>query len=193
MRYRVLGPLRIAEAGNETGPPGERQRRLLAALVLERGSVVPADRLVDLLWPDRLPADQAAALQTHVFRLRRILPEGAIETSGAGYRLNAEPDDVDAHSFARVVAEAMSVRADEPHRAVEMLDDALSWWRGEPYDELADLDAARIEASRLRELETLAREERLVALTQIGTDRDVLSDLIAFAGQHPFANGPPSS
>ncbi len=71
-----------------------------------------------------------------------------------------------------------------------MLDDALSWWRGEPYDELADLDAARIEVSRLRELETLAREERLVALMQIGTDRDVLPDLIAFAGQHPLRERP---
>ena len=116
MRYRVLGPLRITDGDRDLTPSGDRQRRLLAALVLERGAVVSADRLAELLWPDRLPADQASALQTHVFRLRRVLPEGAIETVGAGYRLAATADDIDAHHFAELVTDAIAEGSGGPLR-----------------------------------------------------------------------------
>ena len=116
MRYRVLGPLRITDGDRDLTPSGDRQRRLLAALVLERGAVVSADRLAELLWPDRLPADQASALQTHVFRLRRVLPEGAIETVGAGYRLAAPADDIDADRFAELVTDAIAEGSSDPRR-----------------------------------------------------------------------------
>ena len=128
VRYRVLGPLRITDGDRDLTPSGDRQRRLLAALVLERGAVVSADRLAELLWPDRLPADQASALQTHVFRLRRVLPEGAIETVGAGYRLAAAADDIDADRFAELVTDAIAEGSSDPRRALALLDEALSLW-----------------------------------------------------------------
>src|SRR5262249_49192688 len=159
------------------------QRRLLAGLVAARGAVVTTDRLVDLLWGDRLPADHAAALQTHVFRVRRTLPDGAIETIGAGYRLLARPREVDAERFCVLVAEAVPVTAEDTGRGLALLDEALSLWRGEPYDELADTDAGRIEAARLREVEVIAREARLSILvaTASGGDRlDVLAEIVAF-------------
>ena len=192
MRYRVLGPLCLIDGDRDVTPPGDRQRRLLSALVLERGSVVSADRLAELLWPDRLPADQASALQTHIFRLRRVLPEGAIETVGAGYRLGASPDDLDAHHFGALVSDAISIGVDDPRGALARLDEALALWRGEPYEDLAETDAGRIEAARLRELHVVAREQRFVVLAALGGGDagDALADLVAFVAEHPLRERP---
>ena len=72
LRVDVLGPLLVTDpAGLDRTPSGGLQRRLLAWMVLHRGRIVAADRTIDALWPDRLPADPAAALQNHVSRLRR--------------------------------------------------------------------------------------------------------------------------
>ncbi|HTN81216.1 MAG TPA: BTAD domain-containing putative transcriptional regulator [Acidimicrobiales bacterium] len=179
------------DGDREVTPSGDRQRRLLAALVAARGSVVSGDRLVELLWGDRLPADHVAALQTHVFRLRRVLPEGAIETAPTGYRLVADAGDVDAECFSALVAEAIAAKATSSARALALLDDALSLWRGEPYEELAEMDAGRIEAARLRETEVVAREERLATMASINPDHhDLLAELVAFAARHPLRERP---
>ncbi|MGH7448021.1 MAG: hypothetical protein ACREK1_04030 [Longimicrobiales bacterium] len=57
MKICVLGPLELRPG---TGAPivatGTRQRLLLAALVLHAPRVVSADRLIDILWHDNLPA-----------------------------------------------------------------------------------------------------------------------------------------
>src|SRR5690606_13098288 len=79
VRVEVLGPLRVRDAsGRDVTPPGEKQRRLLALLVLRRGRVVSADAAIEALWPADLPHDPLAALQNHVARLRRLLPDGLI-------------------------------------------------------------------------------------------------------------------
>jgi DNA-binding SARP family transcriptional activator len=84
----VLGPLRARDAaGRDVTPVGILQRRLLALLVLRRGRVVSADTAIDVLWPGRPPREPAAALHNHLFRLRRGLPEGVIESAGNGYRI----------------------------------------------------------------------------------------------------------
>ena len=73
----MLGPIRVVDAeGRDVTPDGALQRRLLALLVLRRGQVVSADAAVDVLWPTDRPRDPAAALQNHLFRLRRALPDG---------------------------------------------------------------------------------------------------------------------
>src|SRR5829696_2283042 len=94
----VLGALRVRDpsSGADRTPPGELQRRLLALLVLERGREVSTDRAVEALWPTRPPRDPAAALQTHVFRLRQALPDGTVISSSRGYVLVGAGVDVDA-------------------------------------------------------------------------------------------------
>ena len=187
MRYRVLGPLCVTkDDGAEVTPGGERQRRLLAALLLEGGAIVGTDRLVDLLWPRGLPADQAGALQTHVFRLRRVLPHGAIDTAAGGYRLDVVADEVDARRFMAAVARATGRRADDPAGALAELDEALSWWRGQPYEDLADTDAGRLEAERLLEVRARALDERFATLLALGRGGEALADLHVHAATHPL-------
>jgi predicted ATPase/DNA-binding SARP family transcriptional activator len=186
----VLGPVRLLLDGRDRTPRGALQRRLLCALALRASAEAPADDLADLLWPDGLPADHRAALQTHVFRLRRLLPEGAISTTASGYRLDLGSDGLDAIRFEAALYDATALRGDDPQAAVRALDDMLGWWRGPPFDELADVDDARIEAGRLAELHTRAREERFDCLLALGRHHEVLADLEAFAAHEPLRERP---
>ena len=115
MRYRVLGPLEVIDdGGRDVTPTGPLQRRLLAGLLLYAGRVVSVDRLADLLSPSDAPADLAAALQTHVFRLRRSLPDVVVTRQPPGYRLEASPDEIDALGFAAAVGKAAARRTHDP-------------------------------------------------------------------------------
>ncbi|WP_253261062.1 AfsR/SARP family transcriptional regulator [Rhodococcus ruber] len=145
VRVEVLGPIRVLDGDRrDITPDGLLQRRLLALLVLRRGRVVPAHSAVDALWPSRLPADPAAALQNHMFRLRRGLPHGLIESVGEGYRLDPARVEVDAD---RLVAVSTGGTTD----AAE-IEAVLARWQGPAYPELDDVDEARVEATRLEEL-----------------------------------------
>ena len=46
--FRILGPLEVLHDGRPVELGGQRQRALLAALLLHHGQVVSTDRLVDL-------------------------------------------------------------------------------------------------------------------------------------------------
>ncbi len=87
---RVLGPLTavrggVALTGRELS--SRKGRRMLAVLLVERGGLVPADRLVDVLWPEGPPADPAAGVATLVSRLRALLGPESIAGSRAAYGL----------------------------------------------------------------------------------------------------------
>ena len=148
-RYRVLGPLEVADRDQLIRIPSTQQRLLLAMLLVDAGRTVSADHLIDELWPDCLPRDPAAALRTQVSRLRRRLGASAnrLRTEEHGYRLDVEPDQVDARLFERLLADGR-------------VDEALALWRGPPLVEFAERDFARAEAVRLEELCVAARECR---------------------------------
>jgi predicted ATPase/DNA-binding SARP family transcriptional activator len=191
LSFQVLGPLRVLdEHGGDLTPPGELQRRLLEALLVEHGAVVPADRLADLLWGEQLPANQATALQTHVSRLRKHLPGCPISHERGGYRLGVDAERIDAESFERLVLAAAAVRAEDPARAVALVEEALRAWRGEPFPLLADGDAARAARARLLELCHRARDERIEALLALGGAAEVLADLEAAVIEHPSRERP---
>jgi hypothetical protein len=83
----------------------------------------------------------------YVSQLRKLLGADALETVGAGYRLCADSDDVDAEQFERMIAEGgRLVRAGDAGAAAA-LRDALSLWRGPPFGELAVEPFARAAAA----------------------------------------------
>src|SRR4051812_49715783 len=90
----VLGPLQLGPGATVLGA---KQRRLLAALVLDANRAVSPDRLVHALWGDRTAqAAQAttATLHSHVSRLRRHLElaRSAPRVSTAGSDHPPAPD-----------------------------------------------------------------------------------------------------
>src|SRR5579862_5096106 len=95
VQIRMLGPLEVLlDDGAPADVPGARLRGVLAALALRPGQVVPKASLIDWIWGEQPPADAAGALQRLVSRLRKALPDEAIDGQPEGYRLRAEPDAV---------------------------------------------------------------------------------------------------
>src|SRR2546425_6548432 len=90
MEFRILGPLEIVEHGRLLPAGGEKQRTMLALLLLHHGEVVAATRLIDALWGEEPPETAATALHGHVSRLRKLLPREALLTRAPGYLLRIE-------------------------------------------------------------------------------------------------------
>jgi predicted ATPase/DNA-binding SARP family transcriptional activator len=189
--FGILGPVRVVDgAGVDVTPPGPLQRRLLAMLLLHRGRPVHADLLADALWPDQLPRDHLAALQTHVFRLRRLLPAGAIRHQPPGYRFDLDGAVLDADEFERAVSAGVAAMAADAGGAVTLLEGALGWWRGLPFTELGEVDDGRIEATRLEELHARAQEERLGALVSCRRHGEAIPELEALVAREPLRERP---
>lgn len=162
MRFGVLGPLEVWSDEGELVPvSGPRPRALLAILLLDAGRLVPVERLIDGQYGDEPPAGAANAIQAHVSRLRRGLPQGLIEFHGTGYLLAVDPADVDVHVFERLAREGRKALASgEAGRAARVLKDALELWRGPA---LADVPFWRAQVARLDEVRLAAREDLVEA------------------------------
>lgn len=72
----VLGEVSAHRNGSAVDLGGLKQRAVLALLVLARGDVVPADRLVESLWGAAQPRNGTGALHSYVSHLRRRLEPG---------------------------------------------------------------------------------------------------------------------
>ena len=96
-RYSVLEPVRarVPDPRSARGPAGraaiavggQKQRALLALLLLDAGRVVSVDRLVDALWGERPPRTAPTSLQNFVSQLRKSLGADVLVTRPPGYLL----------------------------------------------------------------------------------------------------------
>ncbi|MGI5207813.1 BTAD domain-containing putative transcriptional regulator [Spirillospora sp. CA-108201] len=188
MRFGVLGPLEVrTEDGRAVPVPDRKVRALLADLLAHAGRVVPADRLVDDLWGDALPADPVATLRARVSQLRRTLEDaepGAralVETRPPGYRLAARTDALD---FADLAGRAGSDPG--PAARAARLGEALRLWRGPAFADFADAPFAAPEIARLDELRLAALEGRAEARLELGDDAALAAELRGPVDEHPF-------
>jgi predicted ATPase/DNA-binding SARP family transcriptional activator len=85
---------------------GDRPQALLASLASRPGRPVPADELIELVWGAEPPVNELKSLQVLISRTRSACGADAIVREGAGYRLGAEPDEVDTVRLSRLVREA---------------------------------------------------------------------------------------
>ena len=188
LRIDVLGPIRVIDGERDVTPTGSLQRRLLALLVLYRGRVVTVDSAIDVLWPSALPNDPAAALQNHLFRLRRGLPDDVIVSIADGYRLDPTRVDVDADRLASALG--------DPERAngasSAEFDEVLARWQGPAFPELGDLDAGRDEAFRLDELRCRASERHAEIRLAAGAIEGLAAELAALCNAQPLRERPRS-
>lgn len=170
LEFRLLGPFEVAAAGRPVEIGSPKQRALLATLALHHNQVVPVDVLAEALWGDRLPASVPAAVQTLVYRLRRVLgdqagAEGLLRGGGEGYLLETDPGCVDICRFDTLVAEArQAMAAGETETAAQRFRESLWLWRGPALAGLTECDfargpAARLEEARLEAVEELAEAE----------------------------------
>lgn len=196
----MLGPVGVALDGAAVDLGTPKQRALVAALALSQGRAVSVDAIVDLLWGDAPPAAVGATLQGYVSQLRRVLepdrprraPATVLVTVAPGYALRTAADALDATRFERAVEEAHRRLAAGDLTAAELdataasLDEALGLWRGTPYAELGDADAAVAERARLEELRLVAQEDRAAVGLALGQHATVVAELEALTAAHPL-------
>ena len=172
--------------GRDVTPDGTLQRRLLALLVVRRGHVVSPDAAIEALWPAGRPRDPGAALQNHLYRLRRDLPAGVVESTANGYRLEPSAIELDADRL----VEALRGGAAMDGAARSAVDAILARWHGPAYPELADVDEGRTEAARLEELRVQAAEARAEQRLAAGDTDGLVAELTALADEHPLRERP---
>ncbi|MEH1127757.1 AfsR/SARP family transcriptional regulator [Micromonospora sp. CPCC 206061] len=190
MRFGVLGPLRVQDAeGAEVVLRSRHERTLLAMLLVRAGRVAPVDRLVEALWPDRIPASHASNLQTYVSRLRDRLRDVSIEHRDGGYLLRLDAEQLDVLVFRREVAAAReALAAGDAAGAADRFRRGLAQWRGRPFADLPALEgiARTWEAERLDAVEDQVDAE-LAAGEHLP---DVLSRLHRLIAEHPLRERP---
>lgn len=185
MSIALLGPLRVGEDGSSVSP---RDRAVLVALALRPGTVVSPEGLADALWDGTVPPRTwSKIVQGSVMRLRRVLGGQAIETTTSGYRLVLHGDELDIHTFERLVERAGSLaELGEHERAVITLDEALGLWRGAAFGDLNDWPPAHAAAVHLDELRQAAEESRLRSLLFVTAPEAVVGQARTLVSLQPL-------
>ncbi|MFG2296456.1 BTAD domain-containing putative transcriptional regulator [Streptomyces sp. NPDC048603] len=190
---KVLGPFRVEVDGRPVDAGGRLARMVLVQLLLARGAVVPTERIIERLWPRRVPSSAQASLHAYVARLRRVLEPGRAPRTPArllvsapyGYALALEQEAVDAWAFEARVA-ACSAAGLPAHAAAEGLAGALASWGGPPYAEFSDEPWTAGERARLEEVHRTARERLAAARLGSGQADRALADATALTREQPL-------
>jgi len=184
---RVLGPVEVEVDGVPVDLGGPALRRLLTALAVDAGRVVPDDRLADAVWGAAPPAGARRALQVYVSRLRTALGPGTVEREGGGYRLLVGPGGLDVDVFVGAIEDGRSAAAaGDPAAAADRFAMALRAWRGEPFADLDGADRVAAVRSRLGELRASAEEELAAARIEAGDAAAAVADLTELVRAAPL-------
>jgi len=176
LEFRVLGSLEVSDDGRPIVIGGQKQRALLALLLLHANEVVSRERLIDELWETDPPETARTALQVHISQLRKALGRERIVTQAPGYRAAVGPGELDLERFEQLTADGADRAA---------LREALALWRGAPLAELGDA-YARMERGRLEEQRLLALERRIDADLAHGRHADLVPELDGLVREHPL-------
>lgn len=190
VQFRILGPLTASRDGQNLALGGERQRALLAVLLVHANETVSTERLIEQLFGRAAQGTPANAIHVAVLRLRRALGDGAgamLLTRRGGYVLELDRDQLDAAIFERLLGEGRELLArGDPAGASARLREALDLWRGPPLDDLAAVEDVAPEIRRLEELRLRAEMERIDAELALGHAAEVVSELERLTTQSPL-------
>jgi DNA-binding winged helix-turn-helix (wHTH) protein len=165
LNVHVLGPLEVLSDGVDVRLGGPKQRTVLALLVAEVGKPVSVDALIDGVWGDEPTTGARSTLQTYVSNLRAAIGDVIVRDDG-GYRLVADPENVDAVEFERAVEHVTTLVETDPAEAAQLLRAALVLWRGHPYSDVSGAFPLELEAAT-----TANRKRRRTVRRRVGPDR----------------------
>ncbi|WP_341360023.1 BTAD domain-containing putative transcriptional regulator [Georgenia sp. M64] len=189
LSVRVLGNLSVRRGTttlDAAGLGGPKPRQILEILVLNLGSPVSKDQLVDTIWAGRPPAEGTATLESYVSVLRRHLQPGAgrtgpLRTTTGGYVLDRDAVDLDLDDFDAALrageaaadpdtAYAHVVEALRLGSATLLADEVRPSW----VQAARDLHAARVHGARVRAAELAVGTGRFAAA--VGWARSAVED-----------------
>jgi DNA-binding SARP family transcriptional activator len=183
LEFHILGPLEVVDGEEVLHLGGQKQRALLALLLLDPNRVVSTDRIVDALWGEQPPRTAATSLQNFVSQLRKLVGPETLVTKPPGYELRLSGEQLDLERFRRLVDEARGEPAEE---RAEGLRRALALWRGPPLADLGFESFAQSEIVRLQELRLAVVEDRVEAELEAGRHAELAGELETLAEEHPL-------
>ncbi|GII77355.1 SARP family transcriptional regulator [Sphaerisporangium rufum] len=192
IRFQLLGPLRVWRGDTEVELGSDKQRAVLALLLLKAGAPVRRQEIIDAVWGERAPVSVVNLVQTYVGRLRRRIDPDHVARSasswlaglGSAYALRLDRCDADVLRFRSAAAEAR--RAAAPRESLGLMLRALELWQGTC---LADLDhvlkghpwVRAVDQERINVLLDAAR-----TALELGLAGEVLPQLRAVAAAEPL-------
>ncbi|GAB3158211.1 BTAD domain-containing putative transcriptional regulator [Micromonospora sonneratiae] len=190
--FAVLGALRVSHLDRTIPITANRQRVLLATLLLSRGETVSVPALVDRIWADQVPTHAKASLHSLVRRLRQALGAGdgpgeLIGTRANGYVIDITPESLDLGRFDALRAAATA--SADPGRRAELLRDALALWRGEPLADIVSEVLHREDVPPLTERWAQATEEYFDAELTLGHHAEIIPELRRATRRSPLREG----
>jgi DNA-binding SARP family transcriptional activator/tetratricopeptide (TPR) repeat protein len=190
----VLGSVEVRRPAGVLALSGVKQRSALALLVLRLNRVVAVDQFIDQLYGEDVPSANArGTVQRLMSRLRHLIDAGTsagltakLEARAGGYRLLADPAQVDVCVFDRLAQEGREALAAEDFgRAVALLRDGLAVWRGPALsgvvERVREAPAARLEEARL-----LVWEDCIEAGLALGDHERLVAELGELVALHPL-------
>ena len=187
MQFSILGALEVRDGDRTLSLGGPRERALLAFLLLHANEVVPADRLLDAVWGAELQGGRHSGLHVRISQLRKRLGPARIVTRPPGYLIEVKPGELDLDRFEQRTSEGRRALADgELERAVRLLDEALSLWRGAPLGDVALEPVAAADIAGIDELRWAAVESRIEARLLLGRHDELIGELEAAVAEQPL-------
>jgi predicted ATPase/DNA-binding SARP family transcriptional activator len=191
LQFGVLGPLEVWRDGEPVRLGGERQRALLALLLVQANELVRVETLVQELFGERQSVGAVHAVQVAVSRLRALLEKcdehPVLETRPGGYVLSIAPEQLDAAQFERMLSDGRGLlAAGDAVSAAARLRAALGCWRGSPLADITGVELVQSEIRRLEELRMLAVMERIDADLAVSDGDQLIADLEPLIAAEPL-------
>lgn len=182
MDYLLLGHMEVTDASRGLSMGGVKQRAVLAVLLLNAGTCVDVDRLIELVWDDNPPSKPVSSLRAYVANLRRALDSHGqgrrLLTDATGYRLEVGGDTVDITTFEKLTASGRkALTVADPATAQQDLQAALGLWRGPALADFRHHRFADFEIHRLSALRSVATEGCFEAGLLLGRDAELVPGL----------------
>lgn len=169
-----LGPIGVREGDRWVPARGDRTKSVLAALSFGRHTFLSTETLVDQVWPTTdQPTSARHSLANVISRLRSHHGDDFIVTSAAGYRLGHHVRS-DRERFEIEINQAKQALAQDPADALEIAEQAVRRWRGEPWAGMDSPDDVLADRARLLGLKIEARRIRALALVSLARHSEAI-------------------
>lgn len=131
LEAQLIGPLLVRRGETVLGSGqlgGPKPRQILELLLLNLGTPMSKDRLIDVLWTGQAPSEALHTIESYVSVLRRHLQPGMgkigpLRTVTGGYLLDRAMVNLDVDRFDSLVRAAECA---EPNRGVALFEEALA-------------------------------------------------------------------